>query len=863
MRNRRRSETKRVCQTLKHRPVRFVVASICVLAGLPAGASARQTPGLILGDTIVAVGSRGQPRSVTESTVPVDVVTTEEFSSQGATELADRLRTLIPSFNVASHPISDAATIVRPVSLRNLAHDHTLVLVNGKRRHRSSVITWYGGATDGSQGPDLSSIPSIALRQIEILRDGASAQYGSDAIAGVLNFLPKDARSGGSVEFNTGLYHEGDGEGYTFAGNAGLPLGGGGFANLSLEYGNTNPTDRSVQRDDAAALIAAGNTDVRDPAQEWGSPRVEDDLKLFGNFGYLFDNGLDLYGHTNYASKTVTGGFFFRNPTNRATIYSLDGGATLLVADVLQAGGQGSANCPTVRITDLVPDPVALARVHADPDCFAFTEIAPGGFTPQFGADATDMSVAGGLRRTSGSGFTWDASASFGAHQADFFLLNTVNASLGPDTPRDFRPGLDRQEEINLSLDVSYPITGMIHLAAGAEWRDERFEIGIGGKPSWEAGPYSAQGFVSGSNGFPGFGPNAQGSWNRSNLAAYGDVELRDPGEGSRWTLGTAVRVENFDLFGTTTNGKLSGRYQLHDAISLRSSLSTGFRAPTPGQQHAFNVQTTLDPNTLQLVDSGTVPSISRAAELRGGQPLEPETSISTTVGAVVNTGFFVFTADYFRVAVHDRLSLSTDFQLTAPERATLVADGIVSASTLTSFRFFLNDFSTLTQGVDLIATWTPLALEGNTSLSLAFNHTTTSVTRVDSSDRVGPVETLSIERSVPETRWVASAEQRVGPARLLGRLNYYGPWLDVFDVRFIRGVDAQVFSGRYLVDLELALSISDDLSLMAGTRNRLNTFSDKNEVTAGIFGLPYSQFTPWGFDGGYYHARLSYSFGP
>ena len=192
---------------------------------------------------------------------------------------------------------------MRPASLRNLAHDHTLVLVNGKRRHRSSVIAWFAGVTDGAQGPDISTIPSIALRQVEVLRDGASAQYGSDAIAGVINFLLKDDRSGGSLEFNTGTYRAGDGDAYTMAGNVGLPLGDTGFVNLSLEYGNADPTNRSVQRADAAALIAAGNTDVADPAQIWGNPTIEDDLKLFGNFGHLFANQMQFYGHANYAGE--------------------------------------------------------------------------------------------------------------------------------------------------------------------------------------------------------------------------------------------------------------------------------------------------------------------------------------------------------------------------------------------------------------------------------------------------------------------------------------------------------------------------------------------------------------------------------
>ncbi len=816
---------------------------------------------LLLETELVVVGSRAQPRSVTESPVPIDAIPLQDVVRQGSTTLDYQLRTLIPSFNVATHPISDAATLVRPVSLRNLAHDHTLVLVNGKRRHRSSVIAWFAGVTDGAQGPDISTIPAIALRQVEVLRDGASAQYGSDAIAGVLNFQLKDARQGGSVEFNTGTYRAGDGDSYAIAGNVGMPLGKSGFANLSLEYGNSDPTNRSVQRADAAALIAAGNTAVANPAQIWGNPTIDDDVKFFGNFGHLFSNAVQLYGHTNYAEKKVTEGFYFRNPNNRANIYSLDEGQTLLIGDVLDARDgvvDGSASCPTVRISDNVPDPGALARVFEDPNCFSFREIAPGGFTPQFGGVVTDMSVVGGVRGVLGKGMIWDASASYGAHESDFFFKNTVNASLGPDTPRDFDPGLYRQEDTNLNFDVSYAATDMVNLAAGTEWRNERFEIGAGGKPSWEVGPYAAQGFVSGSNGFPGFPDYTAGAWNRSNVALYGDLELRDPGE--RWTVGGALRFEHFDLFGSTTNGKLSGRYGLSDKVSVRGGVSTGFRAPTPGQQNTLNVQTTIDPKTLQLVDSANVPSTFLAAELKGGKPLEPETSFNTTAGLVVDTGSFTLTADYFRVDLSNRLALSQTFTLTEEERALLLSEGIASAGTLAFFRFFINDFSSRNQGIDLVSTYTPSALGGNTAFSYALNYTHTKVT--EESDLLTAGDVLGLERGVPRIRWNAAVNQRLGRVGLLGRLNYFGSWVDHFDARFVRGKDSPLLEGRPIVDLEASISLTDNLRLAFGGQNVFNTFSQRMDLFAEIFGLPYSQFTPWGLSGGYYYARVNYSWG-
>ena len=816
---------------------------------------------LYLETAMVVVASRAQPRSVTESPVPIDALSFQDIVSQGSTTLDYQLRTLIPSFNVATHPISDAATLVRPASLRNLAHDHTLVLVNGKRRHRSSVIAWFAGVTDGAQGPDISTIPSIALRQVEVLRDGASAQYGSDAIAGVMNFQLKDAPAGGSVEFNTGTYRAGDGDAYSIAGNIGLPLGETGFANLSLEYGNADPTNRSVQRADAAALIAAGNTAVADPAQIWGNPTIDDDVKFFGNFGHLFSNGMQLYGHTNYAKKKVTEGFYFRNPNNRANIYSLDDGKTLLIGDVLDARDgivDGSANCPTVRVRGNVPDQAGLAQVIADPNCFSFQEIAPGGFTPRFGGVVHDMSAVGGVRGVAANGLIWDASASWGAHESDFFFQNTVNASLGPDTPREFDPGLYRQEDVNLNFDVSYAATDMVNIAGGAEWRNERFEIRAGGKPSWEVGPYAAQGFVSGSNGFPGFPDYTAGVWNRSNVALYGDLELRGPGD--RWTVGGAVRFEHFDLFGPTTNGKLSARYELTDTISVRGGVSTGFRAPTPGQQNTLNVQTTIDPETLQLVDSANVPSTFRAAELRGGRPLEAETSVNTTAGLVVDTGPFTLTADYFRVDVSNRLALSQTFTLTEDERALLLSEGIGSAGTLAFFRFFINDFSSRNQGIDLVSTYNPPGLGGNTKFSFTLNYTHTELT--EKSDSLTPGDVLGLERGVPRIRWNAAVNQRLGRVGVLGRLNYFGAWVDHFDARFVRGADAPILDGRYIVDLEASIFLTENVTLAFGGQNVLDTFSQRIDLFAEIFGLPYSQFTPWGLSGGYYYGRINYTFG-
>jgi len=804
-------------------------------------------------EEIVVTGSRAQPRSVTESMVPVDVISANDFVDQGDTDLSTLLRTLAPSYNVNTQPISDAATVVRPANLRNLAPDHTLVLINGKRRHRAAVIYWLGnGVADGAQGPDISAIPSIALRQVEVLRDGASAQYGSDAIAGVMNFILKDASSGGSVEVRSGGYSEGDGDLFSVAANLGLPLGDNGFINFSLEYGGSDPTDRSVQRDDAAGLIAAGNTAVADPAQVWGSPEIEDDLKLWANFGHLTESGKQFYGHANQVTKTVTGGFYFRNPNTRGSVFSADGGQTLLIGDLLDAQDgvlDGSAGCPTVTVTNNVPDPVALAEVFANPNCFSFQDLFPGGFTPSFGGDVTDTALLAGLRGQTNGGIAWDASVSSGTNEVDFFIFNTVNASLGPNTTTTFDPGLYKQEELNLNVDLSYAINDRTNIAGGVEWRDEKFTIGIGQLESYQIGPLAEQGFSAASNGFPGFGPIAAGSWSRSNTALYADVE-RVSASG-RGTVGVAVRFEDFEDFGTTTNGKLSGRYRLNDNFQLRGSVSTGFRAPTPGQSNAFNVSTEFDLVLMDLVNNGTIPSSSRVAELRGGKPLKAEESVNYAVGTVIENGPFTLTIDYFRIELTDRLAVTQLFSLTQEEVDALIAEGITSAGNLQNFRFFTNDFDTETSGFDVVATY---AASKDTDVSFLFNQTTTDVTKFNP-DTLDATRIRELQEALPEIRYNLAVNHRVGDRwRFLGRISYYDDWFD--------SEDGQVYGGEHIVDLEAAYALSDSVTIVLGGQNVFDTTPEENPGARSGVGNLYSQFSPFGFNGAFYYARLKYNFG-
>ncbi|MEO0616070.1 MAG: TonB-dependent receptor [Pseudomonadota bacterium] len=801
-------------------------------------------------EEVVVVGSRSRPRSVTESAVPVDVISADDFVNQGDTDLSNLIRNIVPSYNVNTQPISDAATIVRPANLRGLAPDHTLVLVNGKRRHRAAVIYWLGnGVSDGAQGPDLSAIPSIALKQVEVLRDGASAQYGSDAIAGVMNFVLKDDAEGGSVELRYGTFYEGDGDQLTLSGNLGLPLGDDGFVNLSLEYGETDATDRAIQRDDAAGLIAAGNTAVANPAQIWGSPEVTDDIKLWANFGADINDSAEFYGHANYAGKTVDGGFYFRNPNTRGGVYSADGGATLLIGDLTPNDGNA---CPTVTITDNVPDPTALGQVFNDPNCFSFQELFPGGFTPRFGGDVVDYSIVGGLRGELDNGLRWDASFGYGFNEVDFFINNTVNASLGPATPTAFDPGLYAQTDLNFNFDVSYALNDQVNIAAGLEYRDEEFEIGIGQPESFEIGPLADQGFSAASNGFPGFGDIAAGSWSRDNYAAYVDIEVYPV---DNFLVTAALRFEDFSDFGSTTNFKVSTNYRVNDNFAVRGSLSSGFRAPTPGQSNAFNVSTEFDTALNDLVNNGTIPSTNPVAVLFGGQPLDPEESLNASAGFILEQDALTVTVDFFRIDLEDRITPSQLFSindLSAQELQDLIDAGVTSAQNLQNFRFFTNDFDTKTSGVDIVATTTLETDNSTTDLSFTYNRTKTEV------DEFNPVtldatRIRELETGLPESRWALSGTTNYGNFRFLVRGSFYDGWFD--------SEDNQDYGNAILFDAEVGYSIADHSTIVLGAQNIFDTYPEANPGAAAGVGNLYSQFSPFGFNGGFYYLRYKYMF--
>ena len=918
-----------------------VSTSAAVLAGtmVPAAVYAQSNDTSAAEDVIITVGTRRKDqRSAADVIAPVDVIPATDLLNQAPNDIADALRIAVPSFNVNTQPISDAATIVRPANLRGLSPDNTLVLLNGKRRHRASVISFLGGGiADGAHGPDISVFPSLALKNVQVLRDGASSQYGSDAIAGVINFELKDAAEGGVVEARYGQTYEGDGENFRIAGNIGLPLGENGFVNITGEYGDVNDTNRSIARDDVAALVAAGNTNILDQSvntlttdadsvQIWGQPNVNDDIKLFINTGYDVTENLSLYAWGNYAERQVEGGFFFRNPTNRGGVFDgptvdpVTGSASTAddaVASVLvgNLAGIDPAACPAgIPLTGtngLIPDPTVLAQVTADDNCFSFVETLPGGFVPRFGGDNQDIAFVVGARGDLdfGTGLGYDVSFSYGENTTDFFINNTINASLGPNTPRDFEPGGYEQEDINFNFDLNYglPISGWasdLNIAAGFEYREETFTINQGDDASFALGPLAApsvgfptgQGFASSSNGFGGFVPAAAGSFSQDNIAIYGDLE-GDLTE--QLSLQGALRYEDFSSFGDTLNWKVGGKYTVSDNLTLRGTVSTGFHAPTAGQANVVNITTAFVGGVLQ--DVATLPLSSAAGEFLnaqrvadGDQPftLDAEDSTNVSVGFATNLGGVSLTVDYFNIDLEGRISLTDNQDFTAALTSFANANNVAitgSESTsqlinllngvggfnaadfagsedLAAFAVFANNFDTRTQGIDVVASL-PFELgTGDSSVTLAANWTDTDVTNRGDIEPIGDLRTRSLEENIPSFKGNLTFNHEQGPLRGLVRANYHSSFFE--DHLGTNGFPIDLGS-ELNFDAEITYSFLEGAEISVGAANIFDNTPDSladipldgfSSVGA-VAGAEFPSTAPFGFNGGQWYVRARYNF--
>ena len=988
----------------------FTKADMAVDIAFSEQANVRVPLGLdyALREEIVVVGSRRrvEQRTVTESPVPVDVFTADDLlTAQPRTGMTDLLRVLAPSLNIARQPIADGVVLNRPVTLRNLSPDHLLVLLNGRRRHRTPALAWLGGGfSQGSQGPDVSWIPAIAIRQVEMLRDGAGAQYGSDAVSGVINFELKDARQGGSVVLSQGAYLRpnsgsrrpcletastrelcdgigGRASSWSFAGNHGLAAGSSGFVNLSLEYGGNQPTNTAVQPHHAADLAAGtrGALDpyaaehghlVRDTAWIWGRPRVDDDLKLFVNAALDPLRGFTPYGFFGAGRREVSGSMWYRHPFDATGVYTHASEArsgagrpvALLAAQTLPGAcarfprqdlAFGPDGVPSAGAADL-----ALASAAEGPgaDCATFHALHPGGFAPRLSGILTDTTAAFGFRRVAPSGASADFSISTGRGRLVHRLSNTVNPSWGPAAAWDagaaadprrtpdhpylvragvsadlasalagsatlpaghFRPGSSEQTEAAANADFTAPFGDDVHLAWGGQARFERYATGLGDNDpfSWLQGPYFHQpgypcppsipcgDFNAGSNGLGGITPSvALGKVSRANLAWYADAEHRDPGE--RFTLAAAWRGEQFftgsgysDQVGLVNTFKAAGLWSLTERTSVRGAWSTSFRAPTPAQQHAFNVVERVVGDlvaNLDTPDPGAVRLLVN--QLVHGTPdpkdLLPERSKSFSAGLVHSVPGMQLAVDAYRIVVDDRVGLSPRVPASAALAFPAVRDSFLRTHPLQMasypvLRFFRNEYRSATTGVDLTWTWQAR----NFLLGAAGNYTHTALEPAARRLAAGGLDpntrrafadrSATLERELPTHRASGWITMRAGPAELTARYTWYGSYWDSGDAfaatqcwrcALAPGEAPPVlplddryaayppYDGRGLLDVDASWTLSDAVTLSTGVENVLAAVPDENPYAYWTVGNRYGQFSPFGFDGAYVYGRLHYA---
>ena len=762
-------------------------------------------------DTIVVTGTRRIDRTAFESAAPVDVVSQEALRNTVSDEIMDKLAATTPSFNVQRLPAADGQAFVRPATLRGLSPDQTLVLVNGKRRHRSAVL---GGR--GQQGVDLASLGTSGIERIEVLRDGASAQYGSDAIAGVINIILSD-KTGFDGHAQYGRYYAGDGEKTELGGRYGVAIGGGGSLVGAIDYTNAEATSRTRQRPDAIAFQAANPTiKVPNPVQRWGQPdrevwRASLNLVLPVSDAveaYAFGTFSDLHGETD---------FNWRNP----------------------------ATDTSYRTSPLFPG-------------WSLSQLYPAGFSPIFGQDETNASLTGGLRGDA-MGWSWDASFGWGRDDVDYFLNNSINASFGPQSPTSFDAGALIQKEQTLNLDASRPLEWSFlakpaNLALGLEARKETYEIQAGDRYSWDVGPGAPAGLPSGSNGFPGYAPSQAGSWDQTSYAGYIDLDLPIT---DKLGADIAIRHEDFSEFGQTTDGKIAARYEFTPNFAIRGAVSTGFRAPTAGQINNTRTSQGLNTTTLLLFTSGRLSPVNPIAQALGGKPLEPEESKNLSLGFVFRQGGFTASVDYYRIEVDNRFAVSPNFTVTPALRAQLVAAGVPGADSLTTVSYFTNSFDTRTQGVDVVGSWRGQLWGGKAGVTAAWNWNDTKVTRSKLTE-VSNLARVNLENGLPQNAANVTFDYSHGRFSGMIRTRWSGEWTDA---QANGAADLiQTFAGKALVDLSVSAELTDNLKLTVGAENLFDTYPDEATFQASR-GLIYSRNAPYDTDGGLWYARVSAKF--
>ncbi len=818
-----------------------------------------------------------------ESLSPIDVLAGTALTNQATFDLTDGLTKISPSINTQRWPIADGTAFIRPVSLRNLSPDQTLVLVNGTRRHRSPLVNLQfaplGTVNQGAQAVDYASLPALAIKRVEVLRDGASAQYGSDAIAGVINVILKDADEGITVSAQTGEYYESDGTRTTIAANGGFSLGGNGFLNATAEWSSADITSRGVVRfdcPDVIAIVGAAATPFNGLCQRWGDPDVET-LKVFLNAAIDVSDNVELFAHASYSDNDTISDFFYRNPviTDPAAGTTAGSGRSTLIVDL-----DG----------DFVPDPAPQSLVDdiiaanlnpsdyltADPDLITnpsgfvllnpIHTMFPGGYNPDFGAEISDFAVVFGARGETAGGLSWDVRGRFAEAEVDYVLSETINPSLGALSPTSFRPGKLTQEETSFNADFVKTfdvgdLASPLNFAFGFEFRDETYKIGAGDPDSIGLGPAFI--FGVGSDGFQGFPTESAGSFGSESIAVYLDLEVDFT---DRFSGGAAVRYEDYDEFDDSTfDGKLSGRFEVTDTFALRATATTGFRIPTPGQINTLNTTTSAD-TAGNLIPSGIYPVNSLVATTLGAIPLTPEESTSFTVGAVFQpTDNISIALDYYDIEIDDRLALVGPNTVTALDVIDLTAAGVPNAGLLLNSLagFFVNGFDSEVTGVDLAVVSDFDVGPGTLTVDFRHNFNEQEISNIKANS-INASRVFDLENQVPEQRTMLTLDyQTDGLFSGYVRVNHYGNW-ETTGGLFSPGdaSDITSYSSEIIVDIEATLTLAENYRITVGAENVFDTEPDlEGDFVLGILGARTALTSPFGNNGGFWYVRLAADF--
>jgi iron complex outermembrane receptor protein len=823
-------------QTKLSNAVRVVLgtglAGAAVAAG-PAALAQEERPAL---EEVVVVGTRTAGHTVEDSLAPIDLVTPDAIRQSASLpgEVGSAIQSLVPSFNLPRQSNSNFADVVRPAQLRNLSPDQVLVLVNGKRRHTTSTLTTESKLGKGTSPVDFNSIPVGAIKRIEVLRDGAGAQYGSDAIAGVINVVLKDADEGGEATATWGQNRTdfkptgksvNDGDTLFASVNAGFG-GGGGFLNLTGEYHDRDATQRAgldqipfFENQSPENLALAGQQNYRA-----GDGATEDVLFSY-NGAIPVGDGLELYSFGGYSDRTAEGANFFRYPDS----FSADCGCNL-------------HNVPAIY---------------------------PDGFIPVLKADNVDLSFAAGLRGELGSGWNWDLSAVYGSNDFNHDVTNSLNASLGATSPTRFNVGEYKLSQIDARFDMTRPfdvgsLTKPLNLAWGVEYRKEKYKTEPGDPESYEAGPIV--GADIGTQAGSGLKPEETVDVDRDAVSAYIDLEadLTD-----KFQAGIAARYEDYSDFGSSVNGKISARYELTPAFAVRGTVGTGFRAPSLTQSF-FRGSTTSFGEGGQLEDVLNLPTDDPIAQLLGAQKLDPEESVSYNLGFVVTpANAFRLTVDFYRVDIDDRITLSE--RIGGPEVTDFI-DASLGIANVAGVRFFTNAVDTETKGFDVVADYSFDLGAGSLLLSAAYNKSETDVTHVDPNPDVlttlgvdnvlfGVEERNTLESASPDDKLILTAHWTSERWSVLTRATRWGEATRVFN--FGGGFEPQQTYGAEVgVDFDVEFAVTQKFRVAVGGNNVLDEYPDLSSSDINFFGnLPYDVLQPITFNGAFFYLRTTYTF--